>query len=340
MSGTGRAILLTEEEADVVVALMRQCFEEHVAKYNEKKYSPAIYEDLRRAFGLVRQVSDCNIRKAVLWKFGHLGKKRIPRHHEQLISNLQRQWPALCSTLTGPIVEVFTNLKNAIGGRDRFITTAFFLHLLKPSEVPIIDQHNFRAMNHYCGTVRPGWRLKSKPRTYEDLATLSSFMSDIRFRWASIDKSTAPDERKLDKFLMMYGKALKASTRPRVPPRPPQHCRLENGNVNDSATRIRLPFGGKRQYFDANNLVRYLIESGRNHIIQGQVNCRLSAHPKPNSLDVWLRRNFADNSDVKQAVNEVMSQLVSTGLFEEGTFLCPDSARMCKGIRLVHNTKL
>jgi len=336
-----RTILLTEEEADVVVELMRQCFEEHVAKYNEQKYPPRIYEDLRRVFGLVSQVSVGDIRTAVLWKFGHLGKKRIPRHHERLIWSLQRQWPALCPSLSGPTVEVFTNLKNAIGGRDPFITSAFFVHLLRPREVPIIDQHNFRAMNHYCATVRAGWRLKSKPRTYEDLATLSSFLSDVRSRWAAVDQSTVPDERRLDRFLMMYGKALKAHKPPppRVPPKPPPHGRSETRNPNDSGTRIRLPFGGSKHYFDANDLVRHLIESGRNHIIQGQTNCGLSAHRKPHSLDIWLRRNFADNPDTKQAVNEVVNQLVSTGLFEEGTFLCPDSGRMCKGIQLVSNVR-
>jgi hypothetical protein len=70
-------------------------------------------------------------------------------------------------------------------------------------------------------------------------------------------------------------------------------------------------------------------------IIQGQTNCVLSAHRKPQSLDFWLRQNFADNPDTKQAVNEVINQLVSTGCFEEGQFLCPDSGRLCKGVRLV-----
>lgn len=174
-------------------------------------------------------VSDGNIRTAALWKFGHLRKNRIPRHHEHLILSLQRQWPALCSTLIGPTAEVFTKLKNAIGGRDPFITVAFFVHLLRSSEVPIIDQHNFRAMNYYCMAVRPAWRPKSKPRTYQDLVTLSSFLSDIGCRWVASDQSTVPDERKLDRFLMMYGKALKARKRPRpsVPPKPLRHGQTE-----------------------------------------------------------------------------------------------------------------
>jgi hypothetical protein len=337
---TWRTILLTEKEADVVVRLMRRCFEEYVAKYNKRKYPPGIYQDLLKSFCLVSQVSPGDIRTAILWKFGHLGKKRIPSHHEQLILCLQRQWPALSPTLNGPIVEVFTNLKKALGGRDPFITTAFLAHLLRPREVPIIDQHNFRAMNHYCAAVRAGWRLTSKPRTYEDVAMLSSFLSDVKSRWAAADQATVPDERRLDLFLMMYGKALKVHKPPpaRVSTKARPHG-PQTRSPSDPGTRIRLPFGGSERCFDANALVRQVIGSGSNHILQGQINCGLSAHRKPRSLDVWLRRNFAANPDIKQAVNEVVNQLVATGLFEEGTFLCPDSGRMCKGIRLVSNIK-
>jgi len=53
------------------------------------------------------------------------------------------------------------------------------------------------------------------------------------------------------------------------------------------------------------------------------------------TLDFWLRRNFAKSADIKQAVNDVIRQLVSTGFFEEGEFPCPDNGRLCKGIRIV-----
>ncbi|MBI3694486.1 MAG: hypothetical protein HY238_06565 [Acidobacteria bacterium] len=283
---------------------------------------------------------DSDIRTAVLWKFGHLWKKQIPSQHEQLIALVRRQWPVLCSTLTGPAAAVFNRLDEAIGGGNRFVTITFLLHLLGPAEVVIIDQHNFRAMNHYLRTVRPGWPLKRRPSTYEDLATLSSFVREIRARWETVEAVTVPDERKLDRFLMMYGKALKPDKRkhPTTPmPKSPLLDQPNTRGAQDSNrnTRIMLPYGGAKGHFEANELVRYLIESGRNYIIQGQVNCRLAAHPKPGSLDVWLRRNFADNPDTKQAVNQVVQQLVSTGLFEEGRFLCPDSGQPCKGIRLV-----
>jgi len=74
---------------------------------------------------------------------------------------------------------------------------------------------------------------------------------------------------------------------------------------------------------------------GKHYIIQGQTNCSRAEHPKPNSLDCWLRDNYAQIPDTKQAVNEVIDGLVNTGEFEEGGFICPDSGRMCKGIKIV-----
>ena len=88
--------------------------------------------------------------------------------------------------------------------------------------------------------------------------------------------------------------------------------------------------------FDAHDLKDHIRRSGRTHIIQGQVTCLLSDHPKPSSLDVWIRKNGApSNQNTKQADNDVINQLVRTGLFRGGKFKCPDSGRMVEGIEIV-----
>ena len=101
-------------------------------------------------------------------------------------------------------------------------------------------------------------------------------------------------------------------------------------------TFIRLPHGGKGAGFDTDDLVSYIRGSGISYIIQGQQNCTLGNHTKPSSLDVWLRKNYANNPDIKQATNDVIESLVLTGVFREGCFDCPDSGRTgLKGIELV-----
>jgi hypothetical protein len=101
---------------------------------------------------------------------------------------------------------------------------------------------------------------------------------------------------------------------------------------------IRLPYGGKNVLFDEQALISIIVKSGRDYIIQGQQNCSLADHTKPNSLDYWLRVNYASNADTKQAVNEVVDQLMKTGLFQLAHDLrCPNSGRLCKGLRIKSN---
>jgi hypothetical protein len=99
---------------------------------------------------------------------------------------------------------------------------------------------------------------------------------------------------------------------------------------------IQLPHGGPGAGFDEQELIDHINSKFRDHIIQGQQQCSLENHTKPNSLDYWLRVNHAKGKqDTKQAVNEVIQQLVETGKFVvEESLVCPDSGRECKGLRL------
>ena len=96
--------------------------------------------------------------------------------------------------------------------------------------------------------------------------------------------------------------------------------------------RINLPYGDSA--FDSDDLKEYIKRSGKNFIIQGQKACSRIDHPKPHSLDCWLRDNYAHNPNTKQAVNEVITDLINTGDFAEGNFPCPVSGKNCKGIRI------
>jgi hypothetical protein len=198
-----------------VVELIRPDFVNYVTRYSESKYPPSVHERLMDAFVAPQHVTDHDIRLAVLWKFGHLKKQQIPSRHEALILELQRRWPDLISQeiFTGSTEAVFDNLQREVGGPHRYITITFLLHLLRPNEVPIIDQHNFRAMNYFVNVVRQTHAAlpsKSRPTNYADLATLSDFVGSLLSCWRKIDPTTLPSEQMLDRFLMMFGKALKA----------------------------------------------------------------------------------------------------------------------------------
>lgn len=96
---------------------------------------------------------------------------------------------------------------------------------------------------------------------------------------------------------------------------------------------INLPYSNNS--FESDELIAHLRDKNTNFIIQGQKTCIRSEHTKPDSLDCWLRDNYAHNPDTMQAGNKVIAALVNTGNFEEGYFICPSSGRRCKGIKLV-----
>ena len=95
---------------------------------------------------------------------------------------------------------------------------------------------------------------------------------------------------------------------------------------------INLPYGNNA--FNSDDLKEYIKRTGKNYIIQGQKACLRVDHPKPQSLDCWLRDNYAQNPNIKQAVNEVIAALIHTGDFVEGDFPCPVTGIKCKGIRI------
>jgi len=101
-------------------------------------------------------------------------------------------------------------------------------------------------------------------------------------------------------------------------------------------TFIKLPYGGPGAGFRVSQLISHIRSTSRDYIIQAQQNLTLAKHTKPQSLDVWLRTNFASNPHTKQAVNAVVDALVATGQFELVRRLhCPESGRLVKGVRLL-----
>lgn len=101
-------------------------------------------------------------------------------------------------------------------------------------------------------------------------------------------------------------------------------------------TFIELRYGGEGAGFDTDDLLSHMRSRGISYIIQGQQACTLAKHTKPSSLDVWLRTNYANNPDTKQADNKVIASLVQTGLFREGRFRCPDNGSpRLKGIEII-----
>jgi hypothetical protein len=135
-------------------------------------------------------------------------------------------------------------------------------------------------------------------------------------------------------FAVLLGGALARKRRARIPVKPKAADGPPVANA-DLDRRIELPHGGPGAGFHVRELVDYIEHSGRDYIIAGAVDCALADHPKPSSLDCWLRENFARNKETRQARSEVIAQLTAGGLFEQSDDLvCPDQGVRCRGLKL------
>jgi hypothetical protein len=209
---------------------VRPHFRAYCDQYDTGKYWPQTYDAVLEAFQQPRTVSADTLRQAILWKYGHLRKRRIPASHEALIAALQARWPVLSRDLPATPDAAFAMLHEAFGGATRYVTVAFLTHLLYPTTVPIIDQHNFRSTNVQIHAVRPSWRIKRLPSRYQDIQVVDQFMRMVAAVWKQLSPTDAPSLRDTDKSLMTYGKALKQGSRPSTgEPGVPTDARLKRG---------------------------------------------------------------------------------------------------------------
>lgn len=106
-------------------------------------------------------------------------------------------------------------------------------------------------------------------------------------------------------------------------------------NIKQISTEIiELPYGGTGAQFAAKELINYFIKQKINYLIIGATHVTLNKHPKPKSLDVWLRKhkNVTVHKDTCQAVGSIITQLIRLEQFSRGISRCSDSNRMCKAL--------
>ena len=136
------------------------------------------------------------------WKWGHWGKPNFPQKHKDLIAEIEGHWPNFAVSDNSQNPELtFQWWKQRLNRPTTYITVAYITHLVHHTmPLPIIDQHNFRAMNSLIGCQRPERKAKKKPSNYQDIITLRSFMTLL--------KNGMPNRSfsEIDRFLMMYGR--------------------------------------------------------------------------------------------------------------------------------------
>lgn len=179
---------------------VKTIYTSHLELYSFKKYPTPEYETFKNTFSALAEKVDLSA--ALLWKWSHRGKTNYPSKQRALIRAIEarwllyRQWAKSTSVQPSPraTFEWWTRQR----GQRRYITRAYLTHLIHPLQVPIIDQHNFRAMNH----LRRIPSAKKTQSNWSDIVRLKHFLREASKRFQC-------PEAELDKYLMMYGRALR-----------------------------------------------------------------------------------------------------------------------------------
>jgi len=189
---------LHQREPTAVVGLISPIFDEVAARYSEEKYPTEPYAEFKRSFA-ANVLDDDLIKRSLLWKYGKYNAGTFPERHRASISRVTAAWPAFVASEARSRDSDTFNWWRTTLPRTSYITAAYVTHLVHHVSVPIIDQHNFRAMNYLTASVRPGFAYRKKPSSWNDIVDLGEFISAIRpLLGCSVER--------LDRFLMMYGR--------------------------------------------------------------------------------------------------------------------------------------
>jgi hypothetical protein len=158
-------------------------------------------------------VTSDDLRAALVWKYGHTGKQRFPQQHNALIADLAAMWPEQAprpgESPRDALVRWATVVRRPGGPRVKIVTVAFLLHLCFPDDLPILDQHNFRAVCRLMAAVDGRWAWsRTVPTHADDVILVAEFVRGLRAAWSG---SATPDRDRLDRYLMMRGKAWKGA---------------------------------------------------------------------------------------------------------------------------------
>ena len=189
---------LTKQELESIVNRIECVYQDILARYDGSKYPEDAYEKMISAFS-EKQEANHEIENAMMWKWGHWGKDNYPQHHKELITKISKIWPAFLQEDCATPCETFSYWKNQLQKSHRYITVSFITHLIHPESVPIIDQHNYRAMLFLLKVAGRAPKQKKKPSNWNDIINLGEFLS-------SLSHHLNKPEREVDKFLMMYGR--------------------------------------------------------------------------------------------------------------------------------------
>jgi hypothetical protein len=194
---------ISSSEAKQIAEMIIPIFDTHPEKYDFKKYPADAYARYKASYSS-HSTSNPEIHDSLAWKWGHHGQSNFSEAKKLLAKKTISLWPDFVTQNRQTAPENTFKWWQTNLPKTAYITAPYISHLIHHQEsLPIIDQHNFRAMNSLIKQVRSDHKIKKQPSTWRDILELKCFVSEL----LKAIPNRSIDE--LDHFLMMYGKSIK-----------------------------------------------------------------------------------------------------------------------------------
>jgi len=349
--------------------ITRRRLEDAASQYDVVKYSEAFYNHqlgvLKEAPGATEAVAMA-VKYLFLWKLGKVSRRATERSFPLGFSDSQgrqyhstRTTPANREAIERAIAsdrpeagllfrdgrvsyEMFKLIASALTA-STIVLPAFYVHIWRPSEHPIIDVRVWRVFCREQG--RPA-SSSDRPRSWDDYEAYTRFLHEVvaetGLDWRTVDRGlwvlggslTSCPARGARQHLepaMPTGLSHEAqSRRTNRPPILPD--RLERACQLVSSALQRIPFR-HRGILITQDLIRAAIEelnAAPNRVLPQ--NCRqLRKEDTPDGLDRRIKERL--NTDLRTA-NIISDVLQEVGIAEVIRVRNPDTGRMIKATRL------
>jgi hypothetical protein len=178
----------------------------YVGSYNTYKYPKSTYKNAKSKFSNLKLENEL-IKDALKWKWGYANHSQFPSAQVKLIKKIDSSWKKFIKSNSCKIpFESFMwwESESKKYKSSMYITSAFITHLVHyKKNIPIIDQHNFRAYNYLLNNCRQNHKAKKCPSNWNDIISLQQYVLKIQSAFPNLSLE------EIDKFLMELGKELK-----------------------------------------------------------------------------------------------------------------------------------
>ncbi len=222
------SMTLSEKEKRAIAAFVQEHVDEHLFRFPYARYPVEPLDEWKRMFCDPAAVPITALRQALGWQFGAWQRKDLPSAHSRTILNIVKAWPEFVQSAAFGAAQSFQFWEKRLPDwQNGFNAATFLLHLLRPDDFEIADQHRIQAMAELLKAINHQDSEQAFSRSLQDLERYSEFFRAIMPKLSFGSKNRL----QFDRFLKRTATATPTRTSPRTTKPRNRTLRLSHGTT-------------------------------------------------------------------------------------------------------------